>query len=109
MQVYVNRAAKLTDGQKLYIYKVGEHSETVSASNSVGIKMDQGVLAGSTAGGVNINSASLAELDSLPGIGQVYGQKIIEHRPYSNIEELLSKGVLKKNVFEVVKDKVSVY
>ena len=58
---------------------------------------------------VNINTATLKELDTLPGIGPVYGQNIIEHRPYSTVEELLSKAVLKKNVYEKIKDKVSVY
>ena len=61
----------------------------------------------SGAGLVNINTSSLGELDKLPGIGQVYGQKIIEQRPYSNIEEILTKEVLPKNVFEKIKDKIS--
>ena len=58
---------------------------------------------------ININTASLQELDTLPGIGPVYGQSIVEHRPYSNIEELMSKGALKKNVYEKVKDLVTIY
>ena len=108
-QKYINRAAKLSDGQKLYIPKLDEQLQNASANKSGDIKIDQQVLAAENGGLININNASLSLLDSLPGIGQVYGQKIIEHRPYSSIEELVSKGVLKKSVYEKIKDKVSVY
>ncbi len=84
----LNRAAKLSDGQKIYIPQKG----TSSLSNLI-----------------NINTADAKTLDTLPGIGQVYGQSIIEHRPYSNIEELLSKGILKTGVYEKIKDKITVY
>ena len=112
VEKYINRAAKITDGQKIYIYKSGEvvnQSLDGSAKNSVGIKPDQWSIAGVGQGLVNINTASLSVLDSLPGIGQVYGQSIIDHRPYSSIEELVSKDAIKQNVFEKVKDKISVY
>jgi competence protein ComEA len=101
----VNRAAKLTDGQKLYIY----HLDDTAAKSDSYIKQNQVVLGQSVGGLVNINSASLTELDKLPGIGQVYGQNIIEHRPYSNIEELVSKGVLKQSVFEKIKNQITLY
>lgn len=100
----LNRAAKIADGQKIYIPKIGETGTS------------HGVLTGGTeTGGVpqssltNINTASLSELDKLPGIGPVYGQSIIDHRPYSTPEELVSKGALKQGVYEKIKDKVSVY
>lgn len=116
VEKYINRAAKLVDGQKIYIVKIGELNPSVgnqssgeSANNSSVIKLDQGVLGVNMSGKVNINTASLSELDTLPGIGQVYGQNIIDHRPYSSVEDLLSNGVLKKSVYEKVKDKVSVY
>ena len=109
IEKYLNRAAKLTDGQKVYIPKTGQQSDTSSANRSGGIKVDQSVLGVERSGLLNINTASLSELDGLPGIGSVYGQNIIDHRPYSTVEELQSKGALKKSVYEKIKNLVSVY
>ncbi len=106
---YLNRAAKLVDGQKIYIPKVDEQS-AVSSASKTGI--DQSISSSFSSDSkplININSASLSQLDTLPGIGQVYGQSIIEHRPYSNVEELLSKSVLKKSVYDKIKNMVSTY
>ncbi len=113
VEKYINRASKLIDGQKLYIMKSGEvfnqQSSNATAINNGGIKMGQGAVQGSTTGLININTASLSELDSLPGIGQVYGQSVIDHRPYSTLDELVSKGAIKQNVYDKIKDKVGVY
>ncbi len=100
----INLAIKLSDGAKIYIPNV---SEAVSSSS---------VLSGSSqtgAGGggdlVNINSSSQVQLEALPGIGPVTAQKIIEGRPYSSIDELLSKKIVGSKVFSQIKDKVTVY
>ena len=106
---YLNRAAKLTDGQKVYIPNVGQQSEYPSAKTTGGYQTVSDNFSSDSNALININTASLTQLDSLPGIGQVYGQSIIEHRPYSNVEELLSKGALKSSVYQKVKDLVSVY
>jgi hypothetical protein len=46
---------------------------------------------------VDINFASEAELDTLPGIGPALAEEIIRSRPYSNAEELdRVKGISKK-------------
>lgn len=106
---YLNRAAKLIDGQKVYIPKNGEQSGGGTAKKSGGDQSVSSIFSSDSNTLININLASLSQLDTLPGIGPVYGQNIIDHRPYSNVEELLSKGVLKKNVFEKIKDSISVY
>jgi len=105
----LNRAAKLSDGQKIYIPKVNEQSTQGSAKNTAEYQTISPIFSGQESGLVNINTASLKELDALPGIGPVYGQNIIEHRPYSNVEELLSRAVLKTSVYEKIKDLISVY
>jgi len=95
----INRAAKLLDGQKLYIPKINE-TLGVSTSQTGG---------GGETGLVNINTADIKILDGLSGIGPVYAQNIIEHRPYSNTSELVSKGAIPNNVYEKIKEKISCY
>lgn len=104
----VNRATKILDGQKLYIPKLGEQSNVLSARTNGGDQTVSQTFLTDNGKTVNINTASLSELDTLPGIGQTYGQKIIEHRPYSNVQELLSKEVLTKSVYEKIKSKISI-
>jgi len=105
MEKILNRAAKITDGQKIYI----KHLEEESA-NILGVSSGSGGgLPANSEGVININTASQKELESLPGIGPVTAQNIIEHRPYSSVEELLQKKILKTNVYETNKDRLSVY
>lgn len=57
---------------------------------------------------INLNSATIEELDQLPGIGQVTANKIIANRPYLALDELLIKKVVNKSVFEKVKDLITI-
>jgi competence protein ComEA len=106
MERSLNRAAKLIDGQKIYIPRKNEQISGVSIDNSGGY---QTISSSQGSGLVNINATSQKELESLWGIGPVTAQNIIEQRPYSSVEELLTKKILKSNVYERNKDKLSVY
>ena len=55
---------------------------------------------------VDINSASSADLDALPGIGKARAAAIIKNRPYKGKDELLSRHVLPSNVYNGINDKV---
>lgn len=55
---------------------------------------------------VDLNSASAAELDALPGIGSARSAAIIKGRPYRGKDELVSKKILSESVYEGIKDKV---
>ncbi|MCL4363711.1 helix-hairpin-helix domain-containing protein [Patescibacteria group bacterium] len=57
---------------------------------------------------ININSATIEELDKLPGVGAVVGQKIIDNRPFGALEELINKKVVNKNVYENIKNLISI-
>lgn len=100
----VNGAMKLTDGMKIYIPKVGESAAKTITSDTTG---GSGTVLGAQTGLISINTASPAQLDSLPGVGEVTAGKIIAGRPYGEVSELLSRKVVSSSVYEKIKDKIS--
>lgn len=53
---------------------------------------------------ISLNEASPQELDTLPGVGPVTAQKILDSRPYTTVDELVSKKVVNASTFETMKD-----
>ena len=53
---------------------------------------------------IDINTASKAELTSVPGIGDVYSQKIIDGRPYTRKDQLVSKKIVPQATYDRIKD-----
>ena len=96
----INRAAKLHDGQKLYVLSQGESTPPLAASNGQGCEGQSctsadGADAGSDPEGqglVNINTANAAQLTQLPGVGPAIAQKIIDYRtangPFTSVDDL---------------------
>lgn len=97
----VNLAQVVQDGMKIYIPAVGEIVKQNVFSGEV--------LGGSSQGLININSASSSELESLPKIGAVTAQKIIEGRPYGKTEDLVEKKVLGQKTFEAIRESISAF
>ena len=55
---------------------------------------------------VDINSASEADLKAIAGIGDAYAKMIVAGRPYVKKDQLLSKKVLPKAVYDKIKDQI---
>jgi len=93
----LNLAAKVTDGAKIYIPAKGEVQAITDTSSTT------------VSGKVNVNTANSSQLEALAGIGPVTASKIINNRPYSSVEELISKKVLGASTFEKLKDQLTAF
>ncbi len=98
----LNLAQKLTDGSKIFIPE--QNNQTLGASSQ-----SSQLKTSNNSGKTNINKASLSELDTLWGVGQKRAEDIIKNRPYGSIEELLGKKIIPANVYEKIKDEITVY
>jgi competence protein ComEA len=101
--VVVNLAAPLVDAAQVFIPRIGTTPRVTLPRPHAGINLPtSGAGAGAGAGGgatsaagiVDINIATLSDLDALPGVGPSTAQAIIDYRvangPYASIEGLLN-------------------
>ena len=117
---YLNLAAKISDGQKIYIPTVSEIEEALTEDGVtaavVNITDTSGVAYQDSQGGddglVDINTADRDTLMTLPGIGQSKADKIIAYREanggFSTIEDIMLGAGIKEGLYNKVKDKICV-
>lgn len=99
----INRAAKLSDGAKVYIpYKNDEASVQGVSTNQLGSDTVSNTLSV-----VSVNTASSSDLERLNGIGPATAIKIIAGRPYSRLEELVEKKVISQRLFDTLKSQLT--
>ena len=99
----LNLAATVKDGDQV---RVPSRDDVPAAGSAAPVQSS-----GSTAAPVDLNHATQAELEALPGIGPATAQKIIaarEEAPFAAVEELRSRGVLGEKTFEKLRGLVAV-
>jgi competence protein ComEA len=103
----LNLAAPLRDGEHLRVPSRDDPAAPMAPSGSGGSPVG----AASSGGLVDINNATQAELEELPGIGPATAEKIMaarEEAPFATVDELRSRGVLGEKTFEKLRDLVTV-
>ena len=100
MSKTINLAQKVSDGMKIYIPTNQDKS---------GLGQSQITQPVASPSLVNINEATISELDQLPGVGEVTAKKIIDGRPYQGVEELLTKKAVTRSTYDKIKEMVTVW
>jgi competence protein ComEA len=99
----INLAAVVQDGDRIVVPARGDATPAPAAG------VDGG--SGASGGLVNVNTATAEELDTLPGVGPVTAQKIIDARaekPFASVDELKERKVVGAATLEKLRDLVTV-
>jgi competence protein ComEA len=110
----VNKAVPVQDGMQVYVPRQAEtqppqllNLAPTALASAASMPAASGE-PGNPARPVNLNTASPAELDTLPGVGPATAQRIIDGRPYSAIEDLMRVKGIGQATFDKLKDYITV-
>lgn len=98
----VNLAMKVEDEQHYIIPKIGEEvsEESVEVTNKE--------VSSQESSKININTATIEELDTLPGVGEATANKIVNHRSengeFKTVEEIKNVNGIGDKKFENIKE-----
>ena len=93
----LNKAAALRDGARVYVPRYGETPPAGSVGSDSERKID-------------VNHASVAELESLPGIGPSTAARIVrarEQKSFKKVEELQTRGLVSARILSDIRDLVT--
>jgi competence protein ComEA len=98
----LNLAARLADGQQIVVPRRVNPIMTTFANSSPS----------PTPGRLNLNVASVVELDQLPGVGPVTAQRIVayreQHGPFKSVDQLREAKLVNAPTFEKIKEQLTV-
>ncbi len=103
----LNLAAKVTDGQRVFVAKVGQADPGVTNAGGDAAGSETGAASSGAPGAkVNLNTATQAQLEELPGIGPTYAQAILAERQrrggFTSVNDLRSvRGIGDKRFAEL--------
>lgn len=100
LQKYLNLAEALVEGKKYYI----PYRDEIVEEGLAGI--DGSKATGVTNGLISVNQATVKELMTLSGIGEARAETIVKNRPYTSLDELVTKGSLTEKIFESIKPSI---
>jgi competence ComEA-like helix-hairpin-helix protein len=110
----LNRAQIVSDGMKIYIPFVQDSKTSYNMDilsrredTSYNISSDIQNPDGQVGPLISINSGTVAELDTLAGVGPVTANKIISNRPYKTLEDLINKKAIGVSLFEKIKSRLA--
>ena len=105
----VNQAEKVTDGMKIRIYT---KEEAASLPQQIWESAAESEQTAPVSAKININSADIAQLTQLTGIGEARAADIIayrtEHGRFLTIEEIMNVSGIKESTFQKIKDQIVV-
>ncbi len=112
---YLNLAAYLTDGEQVYVPTEEEVAEGIVPGNSLSPAGGTGIrqAAGAESEGlININTATLSQLKTLPGIGDVKANAIIAYREanggFTDVSQIQQVEGIKEGLYRQICDKICV-
>ena len=106
----LNLAAKVADGQRILVERVGA-APSATGDGAAGAA-DPGAASGAGDGPVNLNTATSADLDTLPGIGPTLAAAILRERErrggFTSVDQLRDVRGIGEKRFADLKDLVTV-
>lgn len=110
----INLADRVSDGQQVRVPAVGAAPQPTLTPYPLGVsqRSASGLVVTASGGLMNINVATVSELESLPGIGPVLAERIVSYRtengPFAAIEDIMDVSGIGEGYFAQIRELITV-